>query len=277
MIKLIPTNDAGACAQLLEQMKSRSVVFDRELLTNVSSIVEDVRKRGDAALIDYTRRFDRVELQRQTLRIDSETLRQSAANLDRPVLEAIREAITNVRRFHERQIENSWEFSPAPGIQLGQLITPIESAGVYVPGGTAAYPSSVIMNVVPAQIAGVKRIIATTPPRTVVENSAVAAVLLELNIAEVYAVGGAQAVAALAFGTESVPRVDKVVGPGNKYVAAAKKLVFGVVDIDSVAGPTEVVIVADGNANASFIAADMLAQAEHAEDAAAILITNDDR
>jgi histidinol dehydrogenase len=157
---------------------------------------------------------------------------------------------------------------------LGQRITPLERVGLYVPGGTAAYPSSVVMNVVPAQVAGVERIVVATPPRTFSESPAVAAALVELNVNEVYAVGGAQAIAALAFGTETVPRVDKITGPGNKYVAAAKKLVFGVVGIDAIAGPTEVVIVADETARAEFVAADLLAQAEHGEDASAVLITN---
>jgi histidinol dehydrogenase len=163
------------------------------------------------------------------------------------------------------------------GVQLGQRITPLDRVGLYVPGGTAAYPSSVVMNVVPAQVASVQRIVVTTPPRTLSENPAVAAALLELNVTEVYAVGGAQAIAALAFGTETIPRVDKITGPGNKYVAAAKKLVFGVVGIDSIAGPSEVVMIADEEARADFIAADLLAQAEHGEDASAILITTSAR
>ena len=149
--------------------------------------------------------------------------------------------------FHEHQKEKSWEITTAGGARLGQRITPIERAGLYVPGGTAAYPSSVVMNVVPAQVAGVRRILVTTPPRTLAENPAVAAAFVELNVTEVYAVGGAQAIAALAYGTETVPRVDKITGPGNKYVAAAKKLVFGTVGIDSIAGPSEVVIIADGH------------------------------
>ncbi|HYX29135.1 MAG TPA: histidinol dehydrogenase [Pyrinomonadaceae bacterium] len=273
MIRLIPTIDRRAREQMLAKIKARSVVFDRDLLSSVSSIIDDIRNSGDTALIDYTRRFDRVGLRPQILRVDPETLRSAAAKVDPCVLESMRDAIANVQRFHERQIETSWEFKPRPGVVLGQRITPIDSVGVYVPGGTAAYPSSVIMNVVPAQIAGVKRIVVATPPRTITENPAVAAAVVELKISEAYGIGGAQAIAALAFGTETVPRVDKITGPGNRYVAAAKKLVFGAVDIDSIAGPTEVVIVADETANAAFVAADMLAQAEHAEDASAILIT----
>jgi histidinol dehydrogenase len=239
----------------------------------VASIVDDVRARGDQALIDYAAQFDRVDLDRSGLRIDAEQLRQYAASVDERVVEALREAIRNVRAFHERQLEKSWTMTAAPGVELGQRITPLERVGLYVPGGTAAYPSSVVMNVVPAQVAGVERIVVTTPPRTLAESPAVAAALLELEVTEVYAVGGAQAIAALAFGTETVPRVDKITGPGNKYVAAAKKLVFGVVGIDAIAGPTEVVIVADDTAVPEFVAADLLAQAEHGEDASSILIT----
>jgi histidinol dehydrogenase len=238
----------------------------------VGAIVDAVRARGDEALIDYTARFDKVEL--KELRVSDEELRRCAAGADERVRSALREAIGNVREFHERQVEESWTINPRAGVQLGQRITPLERVGLYVPGGTAAYPSSVVMNVVPAQVAGVERVVITTPPRTLSENPAVAAALVELNVNEVYAVGGAQAIAALAFGTETVPRVDKITGPGNKYVAAAKKLVFGVVGIDAIAGPTEVVIVADETARADFIAADLLAQAEHGEDASAVLITN---
>jgi histidinol dehydrogenase len=257
--------------ELVERLAARSVALDAELMSVVASIIDDVRARGDEALFDYTLRFDNVEVKH--LRVGEDELRLCAVGVDESVRRALREAIENVRAFHERQIEKSWTISPRQGVELGQRITPLERVGLYVPGGTAAYPSSVVMNVIPAQVAGVERIVVTTPPRTLSESPAVAAALLELNITEVYAVGGAQAIAALAFGTETVPRVDKITGPGNKYVAAAKKLVFGVVGIDSIAGPTEVVIVADGTARADFIAADLLAQAEHGEDASAVLIT----
>ena len=256
---------------LVRRLAGRSIAFDAELMRVVGAIIDDVRVRGDAALIDYTKQFDQVEL--KELRVSEEELRRSAAPVDERVRRALREAIDNVREFHERQVEESWTISPREGVQLGQRITPLERVGLYVPGGTAAYPSSVVMNVVPAQVAGVERIVVTTPPRTLLESPAVAAALVELDVDEVYAVGGAQSIAALAFGTETVPRVDKITGPGNKYVAAAKKLVFGVVGIDSIAGPTEVVIVADETAHAEFVAADLLAQAEHGEDASAILIT----
>src|SRR5215212_8343723 len=256
-----------------ERLAARAVALDAGLMKLVSSIIEDVRVRGDRALVDYAAKFDNVELKPSELRVTEDELRRSAERVDGRVLVALREAISNVRAFHQLQVEDSWTTVPSEGVRLGQKITPLERVGLYVPGGTAAYPSSVVMNVVPAQVAGVERIVVTTPPRTLSESPAVAAALLELNVNEVYAVGGAQAIAALAFGTESVPRVDKITGPGNKYVAAAKKLVFGVVGIDAIAGPTEVVIIADDTARADFIAADLLAQAEHGEDAAAILMT----
>lgn len=273
LIRTIRSNDRQTLGEWLSHLAARSVALDAELMRVVTSIVDDVRTRGDEALIDYTARFDNVALKRSELRVAEEELRRVAASVDERVLESLRIAIRNVCEFHKRQVEESWTIEPAPGVRLGQRITPLERVGLYVPGGTAAYPSSVVMNVVPAQVAGVKRIVVATPPQTLVRNPAVAAALVELGVTEVYAVGGAHAIAALAFGTETVQRVDKITGPGNKYVAAAKKLVFGVVGIDSIAGPTEVVIVADETGSAELIAADLLAQAEHGEDASAILIT----
>jgi histidinol dehydrogenase len=272
----LPTQ-RSALQPWLDHLAARSVALDADLMKLVASIIDGVRAHGDQALIDYTAQFDQVELKASELRIGANELQRYSEGVDETVRQALRVAITNVTAFHKRQIEQSWTFNPADGVQLGQRITPLESVGLYVPGGTAAYPSSVVMNVVPAQVAGVERIVVTTPPRTLAENPVVAAALLELDVTEVYAVGGAQAIAALAFGTETVPRVDKITGPGNKYVAAAKKLVFGVVGIDAIAGPTEVVIVADETARADFVAADLLAQAEHGEDASAILITDSER
>ena len=273
MIRIISKSDEAGRADFMRRLSDRSVGIDSELLRTVSEIIEEVRKRGDAALIEYAAQFDQVNLNASDLRVSSDTLQQSAAKVDRTVLAGLREAIRNVRAFHQRQCEKSWEQTDDNQTLLGQRITPIESVGLYVPGGTAAYPSSVVMNVVPAKVAQVERIVVTTPPDTVRNNPAVAAALLELEVEEVYAVGGAQAIAALAFGTETIRPVDKITGPGNKYVAAAKKLVFGVVGIDSIAGPSEVVIVADESARADFIAADLLAQSEHGEDASAVLIT----
>jgi histidinol dehydrogenase len=274
VIEIIRSQEKERLAGRLQAIRERNIALDDVLVSEVAAIIRDVRTRGDAALIDYSERFDGVRLRASELRVSEETLRHSALRVDSFVLESLRAAIQNVRTFHEHQREESWEITPAAGVRLGQRINPIERAGLYVPGGTAAYPSSVVMNVVPAQVAGVRRILVTTPPRTLAENPAVAAALVELNVTEVYAVGGAQAIAALAYGTETVPRVDKITGPGNKYVAAAKKLVFGVVGIDSIAGPSEVVIIADDSARADFVAADLLAQAEHAEDASAILLTS---
>ena len=270
MIRIISQN---VCDDLIARLEARSVAFDPELMSAVGAIIDDVRKRGDAALIEYTARFDGVQLTPEQLPVDEQTLQRSADRVDKRVLAALREAIGNVTTFHQRQVEQSWEIAPSAGVTLGQRIAPLDSVGLYVPGGTAAYPSSVIMNVVPAQVAGVERIVVTTPPRTLSESPAVAAALRELNVTEVYALGGAHAIAALAFGTETIPRVDQITGPGNKYVAAAKKLVFGVTGIDAIAGPSEVVIIADDTARADFIAADLLAQAEHGEDASSILIT----
>jgi histidinol dehydrogenase len=264
--------DRRACK--LARIAARNVALDTELMGVVAEIIADVRQRGDAALIDYTARFDGVRLERDHLRFSEQSLLQSAARADRGVVEALREAIKRVREFHAHEREESWELETTPGVRLGQRIMPLEIAGLYVPGGTASYPSSVVMNVVPAQVAGVGRLVVVTPPRTLAENPAVAAALVELNVTEVYAVGGAQAIAALAYGTETVPRVDKITGPGNKYVVAAKKIVFGTVGIDSIAGPSEVVVIADETARADFVAADLLAQAEHDVEASAILITN---
>ena len=273
MIEIIRKTDKNRRQEKWSRVLTRAVALDVQLMSLVASILADVRQRGDVALVEYSARFDGVQLQPSELLVSDELLHRSAERVDGRVLEALREAITNVRAFHQHQLEKSWEFHPTDGVRLGQRVTPIERAGLYVPGGTAAYPSSVVMNVVPAQVAGVERIVVATPPRTLSESPAVAAALLELNVKEIYAVGGAQAIAALAYGTETVPRVDKITGPGNKYVAAAKKLVFGVVGIDSIAGPSEVVIVADESARASYVAADLLAQAEHGTDASAILIT----
>jgi histidinol dehydrogenase len=273
VIEIISNRDHDSLKRKLEAIRGRNVALDARLWARVAAIIDDVRERGDAALIDYAERFDGVALTKPDLKVSRTTLLESAARVDPEVLVALREAIRRVRAFHERERSESWDIQGPQGERLGQRVTPIERAGLYVPGGTASYPSSVIMNVVPAQVAGVARIVIATPPRSIENNPAVAATLLELNIDEVYGVGGAQAIAALAYGTETVPQVDKITGPGNQYVAAAKRLVFGVVGIDSLAGPSEIVIVADDTARASLVASDLLAQAEHAPDASAILIT----
>ncbi len=277
LVEVVARGDAEARSRVLRRIESRSVALDAEVLERTALIVDDVRRRGDAALVDYARQFDGVVLKAAELRVDEEALRRAASRVDAAVLAALRESIARVRAFHEFERHDSWEIETENGVRLGQRVTPVGRAGLYVPGGTASYPSSVVMNVVPAQVAGVPHIVVATPPRAIDENPAVGAALVELGVTEVYAVGGAQGIAALAFGTETVPRVDVITGPGNKYVAAAKKLVFGAVGIDSIAGPSEVVIVADETARADFVAADMLAQAEHGEDASAVLITTSDR
>jgi histidinol dehydrogenase len=273
VIEIIDQQDKQRRRERLATVFARQVALDLALQREVAAIINDVREQGDTALIDYSIRFDGVSLPPTDLRVDERFLAETAARADSVMVNALREAIRNVRAFHEQEIQPSWTLESMSGSWVGQRISPIERVGVYVPGGSAAYPSSVIMNIVPAQVAGVAHIIAATPPGTLSENPAVAAALVELEITEVYRVGGAQAIAALAFGTATVPRVDKITGPGNQFVAAAKKLVYGVVGIDSIAGPSEVVIIADETAKSRYIAADLLAQAEHAEDACAILIT----
>ncbi|HEX4950880.1 MAG TPA: histidinol dehydrogenase, partial [Blastocatellia bacterium] len=238
------------------------------------AIVNAIKHSGDEALLDYTARFDGVQLTPETMLAPRELIEELAAQVDASLLAAMREAITNIRFYHEHQLTKSWEIERANGVRLGQRVSPLEIVGLYVPGGKAAYPSTLMMNAIPAQVAGVNRIVVVTPPAQFQQAPVIAATLKELGLYEVYLVGGAQAVAALAYGTATIPRVDKIVGPGNQYVAAAKKLVYGDVDIDSIAGPSEIVVIADDTARPDFIAADLLSQAEHSEDAAAILVTN---
>jgi histidinol dehydrogenase len=257
----------------LERIRSRSLQMNPGLIAHVTEVIEAVRSGGDEALIDFTRQYDGVSLKPEELRVDSDFIKRAARRADQSTVAAFRKAIQNVRAFHEHQIEASWEIAGENGEVIGQRIVPIAAAGLYVPGGAAAYPSTVVMNVVPAQVAKVPRIAISTPPATLDENPMVAAIIGELGVEEIYRVGGAHAIAALAFGTETVQRVDKIVGPGNIYVAVAKKLVYGTVGIDSIAGPTEVVVLADETADPAFVAADMLAQAEHDREASAICIT----
>ncbi|MTH53779.1 histidinol dehydrogenase [Bacillus mangrovi] len=238
----------------------------------VKEIIEAVRQQGDTALRDYTERFDGVRL--ESLRATPEEIEEAYKEISDSLLAVIREAIENIRLFHSKQKRDSWFMTNPDGTVLGQKVTPLDSAGVYVPGGTAAYPSSVLMNVIPAQTAGVERIAMVSPPSK--EGKLPAGVLVaanELGVTEIYKVGGAQAVAALAYGTETIPPVDKIVGPGNIYVATAKREVFGDVDIDMIAGPSEIAVVADETARANEAAADMLSQAEHDPLSKSVLIT----
>ena len=238
----------------------------------VTEIVADVRRRGDVALCDYTQRFDNFKLESDSIRLTAEEIGLHTAAAATGMLNVLRAAIKNVREFHLQQKDESWEFYAGDGVRLGIRNTPVESVGLYIPGGKASYPSSVLMNAIPAQVAGVERIVVVTPPRALEENPLVAAALDLLGISEVYRVGGAQAIAALAYGTESIRRVDKVVGPGNAYVQAAKRMVYGTVDIDMTAGPSEVAIIADESCDPAWIAADLLAQAEHDEMAGVWLV-----
>jgi len=237
----------------------------------VEEIINAVKKEGDKALKRYTERFDGVKL--KSLSIDSREIKNSAKQVNKEFLNALKLSAKRIRAFHEFQKEQSWYFSE-DGILLGQIIMPIERIGVYVPGGKAAYPSTVLMNVIPAQVAGVREIAICVPTSKDRINPSVAAAIKLLGIKEVYRIGGAQAIAAMAYGTKTIKKVDKIVGPGNIYVAAAKKAVFGDAGIDMIAGPSEILIIADSTANPSFIAADLLGQAEHDEMASAILLTN---
>jgi len=237
----------------------------------VRKIVRDVRRRGDRALRKYTEKFDSVKLSR--LSVDRKEINASARKVEKKILKALDASAGRIRIFHERQKEKSWQFS-RDGITVGQIIRPVRRAGVYVPGGKAAYPSTVLMNVIPAQAAGVREIALCVPTPGGDLNPYVACAIKLLGVKEVYRIGGAQAVAALAFGTETIQKVDKIVGPGNIYVAVAKRMVFGEVGIDMVAGPSEILVIADKTANASFIASDLLSQAEHDEMASSVLVTD---
>ncbi|MBG9794738.1 histidinol dehydrogenase [Paenibacillus dendritiformis] len=249
----------------------------REQLETVQAIIRDVRKEGDAAVLRYTGQFDRMELASAQLRIASEEIEAAYGQVKDAFLAALREAAANIRAFHEKQKRTSWmDFQP-DGTLLGQIVRPLKRVGVYVPGGSAAYPSSVLMNVIPAQVAGVPEIVMVTPPSTGGQGGIDPHILVaaaEAGVKEIYRVGGAQAIAALAYGTETVAPVDKICGPGNIYVALAKREVYGAVDIDSIAGPSEIVVLADATATPAYVAADLLSQAEHDGMASAVLVTD---
>ena len=270
----VVTLDENSKQNLLDELLKRSPNHYGEFSERVNAIIEDVKKNKDAALFSYTERFDGAKLDASTIRVTKEEIEEAYHEVDQKLLEVIKKALVNIRSYHEKQRRYSWFDSKPDGTLLGQKIGPIASCGVYVPGGKAVYPSSVLMNVAPAKVAGVERIVMTTPPGKdgkVSPNTLVAA--CEAGVDEIYKVGGAQAIAALAFGTESVPKVDKIVGPGNIYVALAKKAVYGYVSIDSIAGPSEILVLADETANPRYVAADLLSQAEHDEMASAILVT----
>ena len=259
---------------ILEHLLKRSPNAYGEYEDRVNAIIARVRKEGDAAVFDYTKQFDKADITADTVRVTEDEIREAYGKVDPKLLNVIRKALVNIRDYHAKQRQFSWFDSEESGIILGQKVTPLTNVGVYVPGGTAVYPSSVLMNVLPAKVAGVPNIVMATPPGA--DGSICASTLVaakEAGVDAIYKTGGAQAVAALAFGTESIPKVDKIVGPGNIYVALAKKAVFGYVSIDSIAGPSEILVLADETANPRFVAADLLSQAEHDALASAILIT----
>ena len=263
-----------ARTNILENLLKRSPNSYGEFEGRVNEIIENVRANRDAAIFDYTKRFDGAGINAENILVTEDEIKEAYEKVDEKLLTVIRKALVNIRKYHEKQRQYSWFDSEESGIILGQKVTALEKVGVYVPGGKAVYPSSVLMNIVPAKVAGVKTIVMTTPPgKDGKVNPATLVAAKEAGVDAIYKVGGAQAIAALAFGTESVPKVDKIVGPGNIYVALAKKAVSGFVSIDSIAGPSEIMVLADETANPRFVAADLLSQAEHDEMASAILVT----
>lgn len=259
---------------LLDDLLKRSPNNYTEYADTVQEIVDDVKENGNKALFEYTKKFDKADITEENIKVTKEEIEEAYKQVDEHLLEVIRKALVNIRTYHEKQKQYSWFDTTEDGTMLGQKVTAMNSVGVYVPGGKAVYPSSVLMNIVPAKVAGVKNIIMTTPcnaegkvyPTTLVAAN-------EAGVDAIYKAGGAQAIAALAYGTESVPKVDKIVGPGNIFVALAKRAVYGYVSIDSIAGPSEILVLADETANPRFVAADLLSQAEHDELASAILVT----
>lgn len=263
-----------ATENILENLLKRSPNNYGDFEGSVAEIVANVRKNKDEAIFEYSKKFDGADINADNILVTEEEIKEAYEKVDETLLNVMRKALVNIRSYHEKQKQNSWIATEDNGAILGQKVTPLQRVGVYVPGGKAVYPSSVLMNIVPAKVAGVDEIIMTTPPgRDGKVNPSTLVAAKEAGADKIYKVGGAQAIAALAFGIESIPKVDKIVGPGNIYVALAKKAVFGYVSIDSIAGPSEILVLADETANARYVAADLLSQAEHDEMASAILVT----
>lgn len=283
-VPLLKTFDS-AFQQHLKKLLARGETISSQVEETVRSILKEVKKKGDKALLTYTQRFDGVRFRREDLRVAQAELEDALSLLSPPERRALHLAARRITAFHRRQRQalrlssgqGSWQYRDGLGVLLGQKIMPLERIGVYVPGGKAAYPSSVLMNVIPAKVAGVKEVFVVSPPSAQGYHPAVLAAARIAGVDAFYRVGGVQAIAALAYGTETIPRVDKIVGPGNVYVATAKRMVFGLVDIDMVAGPSEVLVIADGSARAEFVAADMLSQAEHDELAAPLCVTTSEK
>jgi histidinol dehydrogenase len=275
MIRFLQFSDAGF-EEAFRTISERGETTPVGILQTVEAILADVRERGDAALCEYTERFDRLKLDATTLEVSTAEIEQALAAVDRETLATLQLAADRIATFHRRQKEETWLTDDESDIRLGQMVTPLDRVGIYVPGGKAAYPSSVLMNAVPAKVAGVGEIIMVVPMPDGVVNPYVLAAAHIAGVDRIFKIGGAQAVAALAYGTASIPKVDKITGPGNIYVATAKRLVFGTVDIDMIAGPSEILVINDGSGEPAHIAADLLSQAEHDELAASILITTDE-
>jgi len=275
MVKQLKTSDADFLPQL-DRLLAWEQSTDSEVVTTVSAILEDVRQRGDAALLEYTAKFDRVEAASAAeLELTSDELETALDAIDDSHRRALEVAADRVRAYAEHQKMESWSYTEADGTVLGQKVTPMDRAGLYVPGGKAAYPSSVLMNAIPAKVAGVPELIMVVPTPGGDRNDLVLAAAAISGVDRVFTIGGAQAVAALAYGTDTIPRVDKITGPGNAYVATAKRMVYGVVGIDMIAGPSEILVVCDGKTDADWIAMDLFSQAEHDEDAQSILVSPD--
>lgn len=270
--------DKDTRQNLLEELLKRSPNHYREYEQSVDEILKEVKLRGDAAVFEYTKRFDKAKIDASNIRVTPGEIEEAYSLTDDCLIEVIRRAMHNIKSYHEKQRQTSWFDSKPDGTVLGQKVTPLQSVGVYVPGGKAVYPSSVLMNILPAKVAGVDQIIMVTPPDKdgkVTPTTLVAA--KEAGADVIYKAGGAQAIGALAYGTESIPKADKIVGPGNIYVALAKKAVYGYVSIDAIAGPSEILVIADETANPHYVAADLLSQAEHDELASAILVTTSEK
>ena len=266
--------DAASMDNILENLLKRSPNQYGSYQDKVTNILDEVKENGDEALFSLTKEYDKAEINKQNIRVTEEEIKEAYSLVDDSLIHVMKKSLKNIRDFHEKQLRNSWMETRENGVIVGQRMTPLESVGVYVPGGKAAYPSSVLMNIAPAKVAGVKRIVMTTPLGA--DGKVTPATLVAANLAgadEIYKVGGAQAVGALAFGTESIKKVAKICGPGNIFVALAKKAVYGYVSIDSIAGPSEILVLADESANPGSVAADLLSQAEHDELASAILVT----
>ncbi len=271
-MKIIDSQQKDVVSEL-KRIINRGETATEEVAVAVKEVVDRVRKEGDPAILEYTEKFDKVKLTLKEMRVSAEEIKEALNHIEPKKVEALKLAARNIQAFHEKQKLSSWVIQEADGVILGQLARPIRSVGVYVPGGKACYPSSVLMNVIPARVAGVEQLVMCSPAPSGILNPYILVAADIAGVNEIYRIGGAQAVAAMAYGTATIPKVDKIVGPGNIYVATAKRYVFGQVDIDMIAGPSEILVIADDSANPTFVAADLLSQAEHDELASSILIT----